>query len=241
MKKIGILLLLSVALFANEAEDIIKKVNHNMRGKTLYLKMQMQIKTKNHQRSMELESWSKGKKKNFVKMLSPSRDYGITFLSLDGQMWQYIPTIERVIKIPSSMMLQKWMGSDISNDDVVKQSSIVDDYTAKLLSKEGNIATISLTPKSDAAVVWGKIISQIDMTNYTSQKDIYYDDDGKKVRQFLYADVKKFGDYYLPTLWKVKPFDEPDHMTTIRIEDAKYDTPINPAYFRKSALKRFSH
>ena len=240
MKKIVLLLLLSAVLFANEAEDIIRKVDHNMRGKTVYMKMTMQIKTKNHERNMGLESWSEGKRKSFVKILSPSRDRGITFLSLNGQMWQYVPKIERIIKIPPSMMLQNWMGSDITNDDVVKQSSIVDDYNAKLLSKKGKVATIALTPKPNAAVVWGKIVTQIDTTHYTGIKDVYYDENGEKVRAFLYSGVKRFGSYYLPTVWKVKPFDKPGHLTTIRIENARYDAPIDPAYFSKSALKRFS-
>ena len=240
MKILSILLLSSLLLFANEAEDIIKKVDHNMRGKRIYMQIRMQIKTKKHQRSMEMRSWSEGKHKSFVKIIAPSRDRGITFLSLNGQMWQYVPRIERIIKIPPSMMLQNWMGSDITNDDMVKQSSIVDDYSAKLLKKNGNIVTIELTPKPDAAVIWGKIISQIDTTHYTGIKDIYYDESGSKVRAFIYKNVKQFGRYYLPTLWIVKPFDKPGHMTTIIVKDAKYDAPIDPAYFSKSALKRFS-
>ena len=240
MKKTGILLLLSALLFANEAEDIIRKVDHNMRGKNVYMKLTMHIKTKYHQRSMELESWSEGKKKSFVKILSPSRDRGITFLSLNGQMWNYIPRIERVIKIPPSMMLQNWMGSDITNDDVVKQSSIVDDYHARLLSKKGNIATVELTPKPNAAVVWGKIVSTINTTHYTEMQDIFYDDRGKRVRIFTYSNVKKFGKYYLPTLWKVKPLNKPYHSTSIRIISAQYDTLIDGQYFERSALKRFS-
>lgn len=228
-------------VFASGAEDIIKKVNNNMRGKTLYLKIHMIIKTSYYKRIMLLESWSEGRKKNFVKMLSPSKDYGITFLSLNGQMWQYIPQIERIIKIPPSMMLQKWMGSDITNDDVVKQSSIVKDYTAKMLKKEGNIVTILLTPRPEAAVVWGKIITNIDTKTYTSQKEVYYDNDGKKVRAIVYQDVKKYGKYYLPTLWKVKPFNQPSHMTILEIKKAIYNAPIESAYFTISALKRFSN
>ncbi len=95
----------------------------------------------------------KDKNRSFVKILSPSRDRGITFLSLHRQMWQYVPKIERIIKIPPSMMLQNWMGSDITNDDMVRQSSIVDDYYAKLLNKRGSIATIELTPKESSARV----------------------------------------------------------------------------------------
>ncbi len=240
MKKIGILLLLSALLFANEAEDIVRKVDHNMRGKTIYMQLNMTVKTKYHQRSMEMKTWSEGKHKSFVKIIKPSRDYGITFLSLNGQMWQYVPTIERIIKIPPSMMLQNWMGSDITNDDMVKQSSIVDDYSAKLLGKKGSVATIELTPKPNAAVVWGKIVSQIDTRHYTGIKDVYYDENGVKVRMFTYSQVKRFGSYYLPTVWQVKPFNKPGHLTTLHVKEASYDKPIDPAYFSKSALKRFS-
>ena len=240
MKKMGILLLLSALLFANEAEDIIRKVDHNMRGKNVYMKMHMTIKTKNHQRTMGMESWSEGKKKSFVKIISPSKDRGITFLNLNGQMWQYIPKIERVIKIPPSMMLQNWMGSDITNDDVVKQSSIVDDYHAKLLSKKRNIATIQLTPKPNAAVVWGKIISKVNTTNYTEIEDVFYDENGQKIRVFTYRNVKKFGKYNLPTVWKIKPLKKKYNVTTLVIEKAVFDGKISSQYFQKSALKRFS-
>lgn len=240
MKKLGIVLLLSAVVFANEGEDIIRKVDHNMRGKNVYMKMHMTIKTKNHRRTMGMESWSEGKKKSFVKIISPSKDAGITFLSLNGQMWQYVPKIERVIKIPPSMMLQNWMGSDISNDDVVKQSSIVDDYHAKLLSKKGNVATIQLTPKPNAAVVWGKIISKVNTSNYTEMEDVFYDEDGKKVRIFSYENVKRFGQYYLPTVWTIKPLNKKYNATTMSIEKAEYDGKISAQYFQKSALKRFS-
>ena len=230
----------SIPLFADEASDIIRKLDHNMRGKNVYMRIKMLIKTKNHQRSMEMDTWSKGKKRSFVKILAPAKEKGITFLSLNGQMWQYVPRIERTIKIPPSMMLQNWMGSDITNDDIVKQSSIVDDYTPKLLGKKGTIATIQLTPKPNAAVVWGKIVTQVDTTHYTDLQDIFYDDDGKKVRTFRYSKVRQFGSYYIPTVWVVKPVDRPGHQTTMYIEKALFDGPMNDAYFSKSALKRFS-
>jgi len=240
MKKIVIFSLLFSLLFANEAEDIIRKVDHNMRGKNVYMKMHMSIKTKNHKRTMGMESWSEGKKKSFVNITSPSKDAGITFLSLNGQMWQYVPKIERVIKIPPSMMLQNWMGSDISNDDVVKQSSMVDDYTAKLLSKKGNVAKIELTPKPNAAVVWGKIISKINTSNYTGIEDVFYDENGRKVRVFFYQKVKKFGNYYIPTVWTITPLNKKHNSTTIVIDNAVFDGKISSQYFQKSALKRFS-
>ena len=194
-----LVLLLSINLYANEmvkslkAEDIIKKLDENMRGENISMTLSMKIVSEGHTRTMKMQSFSQGTKKSFTKILYPPKDRGITFLSLDNQMWQYIPKIERIIKIPPSMMLQNWMGSDITNDDMVKQSSIVEDYDAKILETKGSIVTIELLPKEDAAVVWGKIIINIDLDTYTSQKDIFYDEDNKEVRVFLYDKVQKIG------------------------------------------------
>ena len=241
MKKIFIFLfLIGSVSFANEAEEIIKKLDNNMRGISVYIQMKMSITSLGHTRVMKMQSWSEGTKKSFVKVIYPPRDKGITFLSLDNQMWQYIPKIERTIKIPPSMMLQNWMGSDITNDDMVKQSSIIEDYTPRILKKEGQVVTLELIPKVDAAVIWGKIISRIDTNTYTSQKDIFFDEDGKEVREFIYKKVKKFSKYYLPTYWRVQSSDKKTSFTEITLEEVEYDQKISQQYFKKSALKRFS-
>ena len=241
MKKIILALLLSsVALIGDEAHDIMKKIDNNMRGQNVYMQMKMSITSMGHTRTMKIQTWSKGTKKSFVKTIYPPKDKGITFLSLDNQMWQYVPKIERIIKIPPSMMLQNWMGSDITNDDMVKQSSIVEDYDAKILKKEGTVVMMQLTPKEDAAVVWGKIVSEIDLLTYTSQKDIFYDEDGEEVRVFYYKDIKQYGQYYMPTYWKLQPVNKPGNFTEIFLEEVKYDSDISEQYFKKSALKRFS-
>jgi len=241
MKRIFVFFFLIVSVsFTNEAEEIIKKLDNNMRGVSVYMQMKMSITSLGHTRVMKMQSWSEGTKKSFVKVIYPPRDKGITFLSLDNQMWQYIPKIERTIKIPPSMMLQNWMGSDITNDDMVKQSSIVEDYTPRILKKQGHVVTLELIPKEDAAVVWGKIISRIDTNTYTSQKDIFFDEDGKEVREFIYKKVKKFSKYYLPTYWKVQSSDKKTSFTEIILEEVEYDKEISGQYFQKSALKRFS-
>jgi outer membrane lipoprotein-sorting protein len=241
MKTITLFLILATTLvFGDEAHDILKKLDQNMRGKNIYIQMSMSVTSMGHQRTMKMQSYSQGTKKSFVKVIYPPKDRGITFLSLDNQMWQYVPKIERIIKIPPSMMLQNWMGSDITNDDMVKQSSIVEDYDPTLLKKEGNIVTIELIPKEDAAVVWGKIITNIDTTTYTSVKDTFYDEDAKAVRVFSYDKVKSYGKYFIPTYWKIQPVDKKNNFTEIILEDVKYDSDISDQYFQKSALKRFS-
>ena len=241
MKKLFTLfLVVSTILFANEAEDIVKKIDNNLRGKNVYLQMTMKITSMGHERTMKMQNWAQGSKKSFVKTIYPPKDKGITFLSLDNQMWQYVPKIERVIKIPASMMLQNWMGSDITNDDVVRQSSLIEDYIPKILKKEGGIVTLELVAKEEAAVVWSKIISQIDTSTYTSQKDLFYDEEDTAVRVFTFDKVKKVGDYYIAQYWKVQAIDKEDSFTEIFIDEVQYDIEISDQYFRKSALKRFS-
>ncbi len=240
---IALLLLLSTFTFLNaqeSAHDIMKKVDENMRGKSIYLQMKIAITSSAHQRTIKIQTWAQGNEKSFVKTIYPPKDRGITFLSLNNQMWQYVPKIERIIKIPPSMMLQNWMGSDITNDDMVKQSSIVDDYHAKILKTDGNMVSIELTPKEDAAVVWGKIVTLIDTSTYTDTKDVFYDEDGMEVRTFTYGNIKKVGKYYMPTYWKIAPSDKKGNFTEIFIEEIAYDTDISQQYFKKSALKRFS-
>jgi len=244
MKFLRILLLLLSTLVilnaAQSAQEIMKKVDENMRGENVYMQMNMSITSQGHKRTMKMQTWSEGIKKSFVKTIYPPKDRGITFLSLDNQMWQYVPKIERIIKIPPSMMLQNWMGSDITNDDMVKQSSVVDDYDARILEIKDNIVKIELIPNEDAAVVWEKIISYIDTKTYTNTKDVFYDEDGEEVRVFTYEKIKQFGKYYTPTYWKIQPSDKTGSYTEIIIKDVKYDSEISQQYFKKSALKRFS-
>ncbi|PNV83339.1 MAG: outer membrane lipoprotein-sorting protein [Sulfurimonas sp.] len=241
MGKIVVVIFIFMAhLIGDEAHEIIKKLDENFRGKNIYMKLNMKIVSMGHERVMKMQSYSQGTKKSFVKIIYPPKDEGITFLSLDREMWQYVPKIERIIKIPPSMMLQKWMGSDITNDDMVKQSSIVEDYEPKIIKREGSVVTIELTPKENAPVVWGKITLNIDTTTYTSHKDIFYDEEGKEVRYFIYKDVKKVGNYYIPTYWMVQSSDTEGRYTEMILEEVEYDTKISEEYFTKSALKRFS-
>ena len=136
MKYLLIFLLFFGTLVADDAEAIVKRMDDLMRGKTSYSKLTMTVVTKRTERKMGMEGWSEGSEKSFIKILYPKKDYGITFLKIDDAMWQYVPKIEKTIKIPPSMMLQSWMGSDFTNDDMVKESSIVEDYDKTILSQD---------------------------------------------------------------------------------------------------------
>lgn len=242
MKYLLSILIITLTLQANEAQDIIKKLEKNLRGDYMYATMQMIVTSKRGQRTVKIESWAKGNDKSFIKILYPKQDQGITFLKVDTQMWQYIPKIERTIKIPASMMLQSWMGSDFTNDDMVKESSLEEDYNAKLLSKNGNAATIELSPKENAAVVWGKIVIEADVQNAVPVKEIFYDDMMQKVRVLTFSKVERHGSHMVPMMMELKPLDpqKKKNSTKVIYEKVNFDAHIDPSYFTKQALKRYS-
>lgn len=242
MKYFISLFLLTLFLHGNEAQAIIKKLEKNLRGNYMYSTMSMEVTSKRGKRMVKIESWSEGNDKSFIKILYPKKDKGITFLKIDNQMWQYIPKIERTIKIPPSMMLQSWMGSDFTNDDMVKESSLEEDYNTKLLSKKGNAATLELIPKEDAPVVWGKIIIDVDLKNAVPVKEIFYDDMMKKVRVMTFSNIEQHGTHRVPMVMELKPLEasKKKNRTKVIFEKVNFDTKIDPSYFTKHALKRYS-
>lgn len=236
------LLLFFSQLNATEIQEIIKKIEENLNGKTAILQIAMEVKTKRTSRNMKMESYSIGNEKSFIKILHPKKDYGITFLKRDNAMWQYVPRIEKIIKIPASMMLQSWMGSDFSNDDLVRESSISRDYTPQLTGETAKLFHVELLPKENAPVVWGKITMDIDKQYLLPSTAYYYDEENVLIRTLSYEQVKMMGGRHFPTIWTVTPKDEDKkgHSTTIHITRAQFDQEIDSKYFTKRALKRFS-
>lgn len=232
----------SMFLFAADAQTIIKKVEDNLNGKSADMDFSMIVQTKKSKRTIKMNSLSIGKDKSFIKITYPRKDRGITFLKIDHKMWQYVPRIERIIKIPASMMLQSWMGSDFSNDDLVKESSISEDYDARFLKEKEDQYIIELIAKEDAAVVWGKIHMGVSKKYHLPSDVKYFDEDGELIRVLKYKKIKRFGERFYPALWEMIPLSEnkKGHKTIIKIDRAVFDKEIKSSYFTKRALKRYS-
>lgn len=240
MKKLLLIALAVTSVFAITADDIIENVDNNLQSDTGYSKIDMVMKTKRGERTLTLESWNEGTKKSFIKILAPKKDKGITFLKIDTAMWQYVPRIQKTIKIPSSMMMSSWMGSDFTNDDMAKESSIIEDYNTKISDETTSSYTLDLIPKEDAAVVWDKIVFEVKKDKFVPLRATYYDEDGEAIRELLYLDVIKKGDRYFPTKWEMRTMDKPHNLTTILMKEVKFDIKLNPKMFTKRALKRMS-
>ncbi len=221
---------------------IVKKADELQRGQTNIGTMSMSIIRPKWKRTITMKNWSKGTKYSMTYITSPAKDKGQVFLKRDNEMWNWIPTINRMIKIPPSMMSQGWMGSDYSNDDILKESSIVVDYTHKIIGSEkiDNIDCykIEMIPKEDAAVVWGKVIKWISKSEFWQLKTEYYDEDNDLIRTELASEVKQFSDRKLPSKLEILPADKTNQKTVVIIISSKFNVKLDDGFFSQQNMKR---
>lgn len=237
-------LALSGPVYAQEpaARDVLDRVETLLWGKTVHGDYEMTITTPRWQRTLALHAWMERPRRSFIRILAPAKEKGIGSLRIGAEMWNYLPNVERTIKIPPSMMLQPWMGSDFTNDDLVKSSSIVDDYSSKILREEAFAGApayvLELIPKSDAAVVWGRILYWVGKRDLMPLKEEFYDERGALVRTMSFSEVKPLGGRTIPTRWEVRPADKPRNSTTIVVKSAAYDRPIDGEIFTQRNLQK---
>ncbi len=236
--------LIGCILYAQEltATEIVSKADQKSRGKTSQGEMTMTIVRPGWERTVSMKSWSKGDDYFLIYITEPAKDKGQVFLKRQKEMWNWVPSIERMIKIPPSMMMQSWMGSDFTNDDLVKQSSIVTDYDHKLIGEENvrgmDCYKIELIPHPDAAVVWGKIISWITKDGFNLWKSEYFDEDDVLVNTENAYNIQKMDDREIPSKFEMIPEDEPGKKTVMEMKDMKFNKPIDDSFFSQQNMKR---
>lgn len=204
--------------------------------------MTMTIVRPKYKRTLDFKSWSEGSEKSLTLVTAPAKEKGQTFLKSGNNMWSWNPTIQRLIKLPPAMMSQGWMGSDYSNDDILKESSIVVDYTHKITGNEvidgHDCYIIDLKPLEDADVVWGKITLWITKEDYLELKAEYFDEEGYLVKTHLAHDIKTFDGRTIPSVMEIIPDDEDGNKTIVTITDMKFNMPLDPNFFSQQNMKR---
>jgi len=223
------------------ATDIIRKADEKNRGLSSQGEMQMTVIRPDWKRSVSMKVWSKGKDYSLILITGPAKDKGNVFLRRKTEMWNWVPTIDRLIKIPPSMMLQSWMGSDFTNDDLTKQSSIVTDYKQTLLAKETlreqECYKIELIPNPDASVVWGKLITWITVSGFNTWKTEFYDEDMKLVSVQTLSDIRHMGDRDIPTRIEIEPVNKKGNKTVLEILKMSFNQPLSDDYFSQQNMK----
>ena len=224
------------------AHDVVDRAETALWGTTVQAQLSMTVTTPRWERTLELQSWMERPRRTFIRILAPAKEAGIASLRIGPEMWNYLPTVERTIKIPPSMMLQPWMGSDFSNDDLVKESSLVDDYTHRFVGSDtaGGVAVyvIEGLPKSDAAVVWGRLVLRVRKEDFLPVRVEYYDERGTLIRVLTYSEIGPVGGRTIPTKWEMRPLAKPGNVTTLVMKRATFDAAIPAEIFTQRNLTK---
>ena len=239
---VTLILFFSTILFAQDAKEFIKKADELMRAKSSYTEITMNIVKPDWSREVSMKAWALEPDYSMIYITEPARDKGTVTLKRKTEVWNWLPSAQKVIKIPPSMMLQSWMGSDFTNDDLVKESSVIKDYTHKLIGEENidglDCYKIQLTPKPDAGVVWGKIIAWIAKDSYLEPKVEYYDEDGFMVKQFIGSNLQRMDGRNIFTHWEMIPEDKPGNKTIMDYNKIQFNIDTKESFYSEQNMKR---
>ncbi len=231
-----------------DASEIAQRADDNMRSDRTAFKARMIVESPrlSSARTVAFSSWEdRETKSSFIRIHEPAKDKGSGFLKLHPNLWMYIPRVERTMRIPPSMMLSSWMGSDFTNDDLVRDSSEVEDYTHELLGIEPTLESagdrrayvVQYTPREEAAVVWGRIVAWIDVETHAPLRQEFFDEDGEKLRVLVFSDHREIDGRWVPHHWSLTPLEKPGHSTVIEVEEMRFDVEIDERVFTKRHLE----
>jgi Outer membrane lipoprotein-sorting protein len=221
--------------------EIVDRVDRMLRGASSRADIEMEIATEHWSRSLEMRVWSLGTRYALVRVTAPQREAGTATLKVGDEVWNYLPRVDRTIKVPPSLMMGSWMGSHFTNDDLVKESRMVDDYDITI-GFDGERAGVPvwefvLMPKPTAAVVWGKVVMQVRKADLMPTWSRYYDERGNLVRTMTFSDYRGFGGRLVPAEMTVRPQDKPGERTTLLYHALQFDVPLSPDFFSLRRLQ----
>ena len=224
------------------AKEIVERARDLLQGNSNYSEVTMTIERPKWTRTLGFKSWMKGTDYALIYITKPPKEEGQVFLKRQDEMWNWMPSIDRMIKIPPSMMMQSWMGSDFTNDDLVKESSRVKDYNHTIVGEEKtggyDCYKIEMIPHEDAPVVWGKIHTWISKNEYFTLKNEFYDEDGELVNIETLSRIRDVGDRTIPTKFELVPVDKDGHKTTMLFDEIKFGIDIKDSFFSIQNMKR---
>jgi hypothetical protein len=229
------------AAAGSSARTIVDRVDRLWRGVSSRARVRMEVVTAHWRRTLDLAVESLGTDYALVRVTAPAKDAGTATLKVGNEVWNYLPRVDRTIKIPPSLMMGSWMGSHFTNDDLVKESRLVEDYdiaTAFDGVRDGTrVWEFTLTPHPDAAVVWGRVTMQVRQADDQPTWLRYYDDQGDLVRTLSFGEYRRFGGRLVPALLTVTPRDKPGEHTTLHYEALQFDVGLTPADFSLRNLR----
>lgn len=217
-----------------DVKQVIKDIDELYRSTSSYSEIEMEIVTPHWQRTLAMNCWTQGMDKTFLRLTAPRKEKGVATLRIENEMWNYLPKTNKVIKVPPSMMMSSWMGSDFTNDDLVKEFSLFEDYTYELIAVDSareDLLYVSCIPSEDLPIVWGNIVVAARKSDHLPIWQKYYDEKGRLMRTLRYQDIKTFGKRTLPAKMEMIPQTKEGHKTVIRYLKLDFDVKVDDEIF----------
>lgn len=225
-------------VWALDLADLIRRVEQQYVGESSVSTVDMTVVTGHWERHLTMESWSLGRERFLIRILEPAKEAGVATLKVEREVWNFLPKVDRVIRIPPSMMGGSWMGSHITNDDLVKANHVDEDYSFTLLEEDPTRWVIEGIPKPDAPVIWGKIIYRVRKDGMIPEQIDYFDEDDVPVRQIRFDDVQTVGERTVPLKMTVQPLEKPEEKTVMHYRNLTFDVDLDKNFFSLAELKR---
>lgn len=221
-----------------DPKELVRRIETQYQAGTSHGVAKMTIVTAQYTRELRLEVWGRGRDDMLARILSPVKEAGISTLKVGDAIWNYLPRIDKLMKVPSGLMGEGWMGSHFTNDDLVKENKIDELYTFSVAYADDTTAVITGTPKPDAAVVWGRIEYVLNHVQLTPIRVDYYDEDGVKARQSRFSDIRSVNGRQIPMRSVIEPLDKPGERTEFSYESLEFDIKLDPQQFSLQNLRR---
>ncbi len=239
---LSLLLALGATAHATEptVEELLSATDDVGRGQSSVAVVTMEVKTARYERSMKMKAWSRGTEKSLIRILEPVKDAGVATLKVGDNMWNYLPKVDRTMKLPAGMMSGSWMGSHFSNDDLVREVRLSEDYTYTVdhtPTSAEDPYVITLIPNPDVPVVWGKVVVKV-LQNKVPVEVGYFDEDGDLARTMSFAEPVDFGVGLMPRIMTLIPADKPEERTRLIYEEVDFTAEISDDLFSLQSLKR---
>lgn len=228
---------ISLAKAPFNAKALLERTDDLYRSQSSVATIEMKIETPNWTRTLKMQAWSKGQEKTLIRILEPRKERGVATLKLEQNMWNYFPKINQVIKVPSSMMMGSWMGSDFTNDDLVKEYRYSEDFNFEA-SREDKRYKIVLRPKEQTISIWGKIELYLDSQTELPLEEFYYNEKGEAIRHMIFSDVRSLKGRQIPFQMTLENLHKKGHRTTVQYQSLELDAAIEEATFSRQNLQK---
>lgn len=224
------------------AQQVMAKIDDLWRAESSRSTVTMKVVSANYTRQVTMENWTVGKEKSLVRILSPSKERGTVTLKSGNSIYTYLPKTDRTIRLTSTMMMGSWMGSHFTNDDLVKESRLADDYLPRIIFEGerggGEIIEFALDPKPEAPVVWGRIVIVVLKEDFLPLSSYYYDEEMALARTMIFRDIVEMGGRRLPRIMRVIPADHPDEYTELVYQKISFGVKLDDSFFSLQQLRR---